>query len=101
MREYVKKYSIDISPAYKTIHISGDCLCGAYAEYKEQNMISMFYPELAERLEKLELEIKDNKKIPTNSKCWGMKYVKGSGFSIKYRKLDSILCGECDINTSE
>jgi 3'-phosphoadenosine 5'-phosphosulfate sulfotransferase (PAPS reductase)/FAD synthetase len=95
--KYVRKYNIEISPAYETLHISGDCLCGAYAHTKEMNAISIFYPEVAERLEKLELEIKDDKRI--KCKTWGVDNF--SSFSIKYMKLDSILCGECDINTNE
>lgn len=94
--DYVKKYEIEISPAYKTIHMSGDCLCGAYARKSETEIVSIFFPEVAKRLAKLENEIKDNEKIPKQCKYWG--YKDGEGFNTKQRKLDSILCGECDIN---
>ena len=97
--EYVRKYKIEISPAYKTIHMSGDCLCGAYARKDEVDIIKMFYPEVADRLTKLENEIKDNEKIPKQCRYWG--YKDGEGFHSKQTKLDSILCAECDINTSE
>lgn len=36
------------------LHMSGECLCGAYAKPGELDMIAMFYPEVAARLRNLE-----------------------------------------------
>ena len=95
--KFLKQYDLEVSPSYKTLHLSGDCLCGAFSKVEETSIIEMFYPELANRLKNLEDEIKGDPKIPQNCKYWG--YQKGQGFSVKYDKLDSFLCNECDINS--
>ena len=52
--KYLQKNDLEISPCYKTMHYSGDCFCGAFAEKNELEMLDIFYPEVAERLKKLE-----------------------------------------------
>jgi len=58
--EYIHKNNLVISPVYNTLHISGDCLCGCYARKEEMALIKMFYPYMAERLQKLEKELKES-----------------------------------------
>lgn len=47
--EYVRKHNLPRSPAYATLHMSGDCTCGAMAHRDEFPLLRTFYPGLAER----------------------------------------------------
>src|SRR5437899_10365732 len=42
--QYVHDNKLPLSPAYKALRISGDCLCGAFAKPEELPMLSSFYP---------------------------------------------------------
>lgn len=52
--EFFKSRGHRRSPAYETLCMSGDCLCGAYATKLERAAIKAFYPETFERIERLE-----------------------------------------------
>jgi 3'-phosphoadenosine 5'-phosphosulfate sulfotransferase (PAPS reductase)/FAD synthetase len=39
------------------LHMSGDCLCGAYARPDERDEIGFFYPEVAERIRRIEADV--------------------------------------------
>jgi 3'-phosphoadenosine 5'-phosphosulfate sulfotransferase (PAPS reductase)/FAD synthetase len=49
--DYMKKNELQRCPVYETLHMSGDCLCGAFSELGEAEMIQMFYPYMAKRIE--------------------------------------------------
>jgi len=51
---YIRENNLEISPAYQKLHISGDCLCGAFAQKEESMILKIFYPEVFERITKLE-----------------------------------------------
>ena|SRR3990167_4955101 len=51
---YFNEHGFERSPAYQSLCISGDCLCGAYATKLERAAISAFYPTVDERLVRLE-----------------------------------------------
>jgi 3'-phosphoadenosine 5'-phosphosulfate sulfotransferase (PAPS reductase)/FAD synthetase len=53
---YVTRKGFERSPAYQTLCISGDCLCGAFATKMERATIRAFYPEVSERLSRLEAQ---------------------------------------------
>lgn len=56
------------APAYSTLQISGDCLCGAYAREDEKAAVDFHYPEVGAYLKDLGEQIKD--KFPKRCE-WG------------------------------
>ena len=87
---YIRSNNLDVSPVYKTLHLSGDCLCGAFSNHAEAELISMFYPDVAKRISKIEAGCK--KRFNT----WG----KGSSMenAITQKRLETFICSDCEIN---
>ena len=56
--DWVYKYYIENgikrSPVYDTLHISGDCLCGCFAQKNELELLKGFHPEVYEEIKRLE-----------------------------------------------
>jgi 3'-phosphoadenosine 5'-phosphosulfate sulfotransferase (PAPS reductase)/FAD synthetase len=46
--------SLPMSEVTENLHMSGDCLCGAFAKPGELDEVSFFYPEVGERLRALQ-----------------------------------------------
>lgn len=84
--EYLKDNNIQRSPIYDTMHISGDCFCGAFSAKGESVAMSMFHPKLAEWIRSLE-------------KKYGSKW--GNQMSMTNAKeqgtLEDFICSECQI----
>lgn len=57
-RAYAKKYGLKTNPVSDNLHMSGECLCGAFAQPGERELIGAFYPEALERIERLEARAK-------------------------------------------
>ena len=71
---YIRRKDLRISPAYPKIHISGDCLCGAFARRYERVEYEICYPEVNERFNRLEDKIHDrwgNVHAPTKADIEG------------------------------
>lgn len=85
--EYIHKNNLQISPAYEKLHISGDCLCGAFARREEIQLLRMFYPEVYERIDRLEQLVKGRK----NSATWG------NHGGVTENRGQTMLCAECEI----
>lgn len=51
---YVKQNSLEKCPVYDTLHISGDCLCGSYAESGEAELLAIFHKDTAMQIAELE-----------------------------------------------
>lgn len=85
--DYVKRNGLPRSPAYKTLHISGDCLCGAFASPREVHLLEMFYPAVAARLKELE-RLTAGRKV-------GAKWGWGEGFGSGQTKMESFVCQSC------
>lgn len=49
--------ALPLNEVTEHIHMSGECLCGAYAKPGELDEIEFFYPEVAVRLKALEVEV--------------------------------------------
>jgi 3'-phosphoadenosine 5'-phosphosulfate sulfotransferase (PAPS reductase)/FAD synthetase len=84
---YIHENNLERSPTYETMHLSGDCLCGAYSSKGESDWLTVFHPEMAERFRKLEQK-------------YGGKW--GNQISLtdmkSQTKLDDLICSECVIN---
>ncbi len=79
--EFFNNSGHERSPAYQTLCISGDCLCGAMATPVERAAVKAFYPCIWKRIEQLERQV-DTK--------WGMK-------GAIYDKAQlSFLCADCE-----
>lgn len=55
--DYIKENNLPVNKAKALIHVSGDCLCGAYNDKGDFQMLKGFYPEEAERIEKLQEKV--------------------------------------------
>ncbi len=77
------------APAYSTLQISGDCLCGAYAREDEMDAIRFHYPQIGERLDSLGESIKECQP----KRCeWGWGWKK----PIKRKTpAEQFICSEC------
>lgn len=86
---YFRDRGFERAPAYSTLQISGDCLCGAYAREDEPEAVAFHYPTVWERLQRLADEIKD--KFPTRAQ-WGC----GWKNKVKPKRPDeAMVCVEC------
>lgn len=92
--DYIKEHDLEISPAYKTLHISGDCLCGAYADFKEAELLNIFHPETAERIRCLEKKRSEKcEGCPNNT--WGNhSSLEGTK---EQTSMENFICGECQV----
>jgi len=52
--DYIKENKLDICPVYQTLHMSGDCLCGAFSELGEAELISTFHQSISSKIRHLE-----------------------------------------------
>lgn len=77
------------APAYSTLQISGDCLCGAYAREDEPEAVKFWYPGIWKRFEALKEAVKS--KFP--KRCdWGC----GWKNKAKPKSRDeAMVCVEC------
>lgn len=68
MREYRDRYIVPRSEVSAHLHMSGECLCGAFAKPGELDEIEFFYPQTAYRIRSLEKQV-EAAGIPTCK--WG------------------------------
>ena len=81
--DYFTTHGLVRSPAYATLGISGDCLCGAFAHEGEREILAVAYPALQERLCRLEQEC---------DTVWG----KGRARRGRKGGWERVVCVECD-----
>ncbi len=82
--DYLKEHDLQRSPTYDTMHLSGDCLCGAFSSKGESDWLTVFHPDMAKKFRDLEAK-------------YGGKW--GNQISMtdmaKQTKLDDLICSEC------
>ena len=54
MGRYRSERALPVNDVTKHLHMSGECLCGAFAKPGELDEIAFFYPHFAERIRDLE-----------------------------------------------
>lgn len=101
LRDYRTKHRIPKNPVVETLHMSGECLCGAYADREELELLRIFYPNVARYIDRLELEVFDGVEkgdIPEEYALWGH-----GGLSTAEQELRTdpeqtsfILCDDCE-----
>jgi len=62
---YIQRYNLPQNPVKPVMHISGDCLCGAYNDKGDFEILKIFYPDEARRIEELQ-----NKVMKTHPWSW-------------------------------
>lgn len=62
---------VPVNEVADLIHMSGECLCGSFAEKGELEMIAAWYPQVVAEIEALEGEIADREDIPEERRKWG------------------------------
>lgn len=59
------------NPVSDMLHMSGECLCGAFAGRGEFDELKFFFPEVAEMIHDLEHEVAECANVPDYRKQWG------------------------------
>lgn len=82
------------APAYSTLQISGDCLCGAYAREDERQALEFHYPEIGKQMADIGTARAEQ------MRCAGKKPVRcewGWGWQepVKQKAKEAMLCVEC------
>lgn len=72
------------------LHMSGECLCGAFAHSGELEEISDWYPHMAEEIRTLEREVEATGKFPVERCRWGW------GAGKQKPSKSGPLCSTCD-----
>ncbi len=89
---YLRRKELPLSLAYMTLGRSGDCLCGAFSRRGEAATIRRAYPEVAERI--LRLEDAVHEKFPYPQNRWGGRRSRGGFASLRGRlTLEQAVCG--------
>lgn len=70
MREYRETQELPVNEVTKHLHMSGECLCGAFARPGELDEIAFFYPAFADRIRNLEAQV-EAKGLPAAR--WGVR----------------------------
>ena len=82
---------VPVNEVTDLLHMSGECLCGAFAHAGEIDEIAMWFPDAVREIRGLELEIADRADIPDRRKKWGW----GTSSDVKASKVGA-LCSSCD-----
>lgn len=91
--EYRERFEVPHNEVTDHLHMSGECLCGAYAKPGELDMIGLFYPEVREQIEALEAEVA----AAGQTRCrWG-----DGNDREAYRSRSGPLCSSCDARFDE
>lgn len=99
---------VPVNDVTAKIHMSGECLCGSYAEVDEREEIRYWFPEVVSWIEDLEAEIADAPHIPQERKRWGWgdlaRVNKLAGLPPPPRIRGSVakqmICGSCEDRAS-
>lgn len=95
-----RKLNPDIPRSFVSdmIHMSGECLCGAFAKVGEREQLKLFFPEFDQRLSALENMVNEESECPPERRVWGW------GVGRKNRKRNKKigdLCSTCEYNNDD
>lgn len=78
------------------IHMSGECLCGAFAEKGELEEVSSWFPAVGVDIEALEAEIAHREDIPEIRRKWGWGAYRNDVAALKARSKSGPMCSSCE-----
>ena len=97
MNTYRSMFAVPHNEVADLIHMSGECLCGAFAHQNEREEISSWFPEAFTEIAELEELLTDRTDIPEQCKRWGWG---GDAETLKQfrkeRPKTGRLCSSCD-----
>lgn len=88
---FFRSTGLQRSPAYETLQISGDCLCGAYAREDELDAVNYHYPCIGKRFDFLSHELNKADAITPHRREWGWGWKQPRKKSAK----EAAICVEC------
>lgn len=94
MAEYRELHDVPVNEVSVNLHMSGECLCGAFAAPGEKEMIRFFYPETAAELDALEAEVKA---AGLPGCVWGQRPPRG----VRNARPPGPLCSDCPTRRGE
>jgi 3'-phosphoadenosine 5'-phosphosulfate sulfotransferase (PAPS reductase)/FAD synthetase len=78
MNTYRRLYpDVPRNPVSDLIHMSGECLCGAFADENELEEIGIWFPDVAAEIRALETEVVASGVAPSKMCRWGWGFDKG------------------------
>ncbi len=80
------------NPVTDLLHMSGECLCGAFAKPYELDQVRDWFPEVAAHIEALEQEVLSTGRIPAERCRWGWGDLK----QVERLNRRARLCSSCD-----
>lgn len=81
--------ALPLNEVTQHLHMSGDCLCGAFAKEGEIHGLELFYPDMAGRLHELEARALAKGDIPPQRCKWGW----GTGLEVP--SASGRMCARC------
>lgn len=97
MAEYRERFDVPESPVAAVLGMSGECLCGAFAEPGELHRIADHYPEVAQEIVDLEERLIQEGKIQPERCRWGWGAYRGDPDGPP--PLSGPLCSSCDFRS--
>lgn len=94
LNTYRLLHEVPVNEVTDLLHMSGECLCGAFAHAGELDEIAAWFPGTAEDIRALEAEIADREDIPEHRKTWGWGATVDPA-TIRASKVGA-LCSSCD-----
>jgi hypothetical protein len=71
LRQGAQGDPVPVNQTADLIHMSGECLCGAYASPGERAEVSYWYPKPFDFIADLERRLAGRTDLPDHRKCWG------------------------------
>lgn len=82
---------VPVNQVSDLLHMSGECLCGAFAKDGELDEIAQWFPDVAAEIRALEAQVADRSDIPEHCRKWGW----GANAPVKPSRV-GLLCSSCD-----
>ena len=98
IREYMHLHDLPLNEVVELLCMSGECLCGAYAKPGELEKIDTCYPEVAERIRRIQDSVSHPWGWEEAPPGWWSKWKRGESFlpGVEPDSLDeSMLCHDC------
>ena len=93
MAAYRERFDVPRNEVSDMIHMSGECLCGAFAKPNELDEIGFFFPEVKAEIEELQVKVRARGTIKPERCVWGW----GADMPITNKHRTGPLCDACDV----